>query len=71
MCTHFETFEKFEFNGKTSTILLRSPGTKVVRVHKIEMQLNIYFACRKHHMLDNNKMASIRRGSVQCQSEVE
>ena len=65
MFTHFETFEKFAFNGKTLTaILLRSPGTEVARVHKTETQSNIYFVCRKHHTLDNNKMVTI--SAVAC-----
>ena len=34
-------------------------------------QSNIYFVCRKHYTLDNNKMATIWCGSVQCYSDVE
>ena len=52
-------------------MLLRSPGTEVARVHKTETQSNFYIICRKHHTLDNNKMATIWRGSMQCHSDVE
>ena len=34
-------------------------------------QSNIYFPGHKHHTLDNNKMATIWCGRVQCHSDVE
>ena len=52
-------------------MLLRSTGTEVARVRKTETQSNIYFVCREHHTLDNNKMDTIWPGSVQCHSDVE
>ena len=51
-------------------MLLRNPGTEVARALKTETQSNIYFVCRKHHTLDNKKMATIWCSSVKCHGDV-